>query len=81
MAKEHKSGLVELPREPRRFQVKLKDCPQVEFEAADAHEAEQKYRKHCGIIQTLNRFEIGEVQYGETPGEAVPAQHAGVPGK
>jgi hypothetical protein len=66
-----KCGLVELPQAPveaeltpaplRRFWVKLQDCPQLVFEAVDAAEAVRLYREHCGILSTMNQFQVGEV--------------------
>lgn len=66
------AGLVELPAEPvkpaaeqasapRRFHVKLKDCPVAHVTASDGYEAVKKYKAHCGILSTQHEFEVHEL--------------------
>ena len=44
--------------------------------AADGHEAEKKYRRHCGILRTANDFEVCELT-----AELAQADHDAVAGK
>jgi hypothetical protein len=50
-----------VPAKGRKFLVKFKDCPDLELEAEDRHEAWEKYRKHCGILDTIHKPEISVV--------------------